>query len=145
MSDANPYAPPRAPVADLTSATSRRTLLMTRAGAGTFGIMTLGFLYSSFFSLMTLARQPGTRATIELNMSIVLHSSVAILFVYLTVRAYRLPTLLLCSVALIYSLGDWALEVWSSGLSHMFAKCWTQMVATAFGICGVRGAFLLRR
>jgi hypothetical protein len=51
---------------------------MTRAGAGTFGIMTLGFLYSSFFSLMTLARQPGTRATIELNMSIVLHSSVAI-------------------------------------------------------------------
>jgi hypothetical protein len=118
---------------------------MARAGAGTIGIMTLGFLYSSFFSLLALAQQPGNRATIELNVSIILHFLVAALFVYLTVRAYQRPTLFLCSVALIYVLGDWAFKVWSVGLSDMFAKYWTQMLGTALGVCAVRGAYLLRR
>lgn len=145
MNDANPYAPPRAPVSDPVSDTRTRTLLMARASAALFGIMTLGFLYSSFFSLLALARQPGTRATIELNVSIVLHFLVAVLFVYLTVRAYRRPTLLLSSVALICVLGDWALEVWWVGFSDIFSKYWTQMLGAVLGICAVRGSYLLRR
>jgi hypothetical protein len=145
MSEANPHAPPRAPVADLPPAARSWTLLMARAGAGTIGIMTLGFLYSSFFSLLALVQQPGTRATIELNVSIILHFLIAALFVYLTVRAYRRPTLLLCSAALICVLGDWAFEIWSMGLSDMFAKYWTQMLGTVLGVCAIRGAYLLRR
>jgi hypothetical protein len=75
--------------------------------------MTLGYLYSSFFSLTELARQPGARATIELNISIVLHFLIAVIFVNITARAYRRPSVLLNSVALIFVLGDWAFEVWS--------------------------------
>ncbi len=106
--------------------------------------MTLGYLYSSFFSLVALARQPGPRATIELNVSIVAHFLVAVIFVYITVRAYRRPTLLLSSVALIYVLGDWATQVWLSGFSDIFVKYWTQMLGTAFAACGVYAASLLR-
>jgi hypothetical protein len=108
-------------------------------------VIAAGFCYSSFFSLTQLARRQGTRAATELDISLALHIMLLIAMIYLIVRAYRRPTLLLCSIALVLVLGDFALEVWSHGLSNMFAKYWTQMVAATFSLVGICGTLQPQR
>jgi hypothetical protein len=109
---------------------------LARAVAGTYAIMTLGFLYSAVLSSMTLAR---SGATTELAIGSAMRVLVTGFLLYLTVRAYRRPTLLLCCVALVYILGDWSLEVYSYGTTDFFSKYWTQIVGSALALVGLYG------
>jgi hypothetical protein len=109
---------------------------LARAVAGTYALVTLGFLYSAVLSSMTLVR---SGATAELAFGSAMRVPVAGFLVYLTVRAFRRPTLLLCCVALLYALGDWSLEVYWYGTNDFFSKYWTQMIGAAFALVGLYG------
>jgi hypothetical protein len=116
---------------------------LARAVAGTYAIITLGFLYSAVLSSMTLARRPSVST--ELAIGSALRVLITGLLLYLTVRAYRRPTLLLCCGALVYILGDWSLEVYLYGSTDLFSKYWTQIVGTAFALVGLYGTVTGRR
>jgi hypothetical protein len=113
---------------------------MAQFSAVPFAVFTLGFTYSSFFSLRELAHKVGAQAGLEFLLSLIVHLIVAGMFVYLTWRTYKRPTILLVSAALAYVIIDFVINVFLAGVGGDFiAKYWTQAIAVGFGLVGLRG------
>jgi hypothetical protein len=118
---------------------------MAKSGAVAFAVITLGFFYTSFLSLRALANKISDTAALELGISMVLHLIVAAVFIYLTWRTYRRPTILLVSMALAIVAVDFVSNVLLAGIGGNFiAVYWTQMIASIFGLVGLRGVLVAR-
>jgi hypothetical protein len=119
---------------------------MAKCGAVPFAVLTLGLFYSSFLSLRALATKVSDTVALELGLPIVLHLIVAAVFIYLTWRTYRRPTILLVSLALTIVAVDFASDVLLAGIGGSFIAVYlAQMIAGLFGAVGLRGVLIARR
>jgi hypothetical protein len=114
---------------------------MAQCGAVPFAVLTLSFSFSSFFSLREVAEKPGAQGGLEFLLSLIVHLIAVAVFIYITWRTYRRPTILLVSVAVVYAAADF---VATALLMSSMAKFWIQAIALAFGLVGLRGVLKAR-
>lgn len=120
-----------------------------RNGGVSFGFIALGYfivLILLFWGINTPVT-PKSQTSIEIWTVIGADALILILAVYLSWRTYRRPTLVLCAIALAWTLLEFAGKAARMGIGsgNILGMYWGQILGTLAGIAGIRGTLASKR
>jgi hypothetical protein len=120
-----------------------------RNGGVSFGFIALGYFVVLIFLYVgtNTPVTPTSRDPLEISSVMGVDAVILALAIYLCWRSYRRPTLVLCAIALAWSLLEFAGKASRMGIGsgNILGMYWGQILGTLCGISGVRGALASKR